>query len=366
MKKIGITTFFQAENYGAVLQAYALSKYIETLDKDNDVKIINFKTKEQEKVYAIFKLHKMSLFRRVCITILILLHYIKFHRRKKRFHQFVLDKLKLTQHYSTQTDILSSPPIMDIYISGSDQVFNPFRPNHEVYYLDFDKKKSLKVAYAPSFGIRDFNEEVENLVAPLIKDFDYLSCREDDGSKFIGKIVAREIPTVVDPVFLLNKNQWLEIAKKPDIKEKYICIYDLNGGLKLVEIAQKISKETGLPIYCITKNVTKRYNVKQKIYDAGPLEFLGLIAYSEYLVTDSFHGTSFATLFGKKFVSYNAFPKASSRITSILERFDLMDNYVDNKNDFNARAIDLKSVDMNIVIEFADLSKKYLTDIITC
>ncbi len=333
-RRIGILTFHTAINYGAVLQAYALQQTLIKMFPDDEVKIIDFKTKEHVDAYKVFRRKKVSLLKNLLIQVLTFPRNVLLFKRRKRFLKFVENKLLTTQRISSKDQMLKSPPEFDIYISGSDQVFNPRNKYYKEYYLGFGKGSKRKVAYAPSCGISQFTVNEIQKINDLVLDFDVLSCRETSGAKMLSSIVKEEIPVVLDPVFLLTPDDWANVLRKPKYKRKYIFVYDLNGGVELLEIAKKIAKETGLKIICQTQKPLAFYKNTTMIFSSGPEDFLGLICGAEYVVTDSFHGTAFALLFQKPFYSYIALPNASSRIRSILEKLGLNEFLIEyNKGD---------------------------------
>ena len=326
-KKILIFTYM-LNNYGAVLQSYALQSYLKK-QGCNDVRVVNFETKRHQQLNKIYKKRSSNFFIQLVFMILTTLKFSKLNRRKKRTALFKKKFMCFTQKFQSQEQLFTHLPDADIFISGSDQVFNPNGLNKDVYYLDFPKGYGKKIAYAPSFGSFKGIDKVSQDIKRLLMDFDALSCRENEGSDYMSKLLSRPVLTVADPTLLLSKNEWKEISNTPKFDGNYILIYDLNGGESLICIAKKIQKRTGLKIICITDKVQKRYNVDKQIYDAGPSEFVGLIEMASYVVTDSFHGTMFSLIFNIPFYTYIAVPSSSSRILNILKRLNLLDRVID-------------------------------------
>lgn len=358
-KKIGIITFHAADNYGAVLQAYALQTYLST--QGNCAEIIDFVPYGVEKANLPLFVNDKKLIKRLIKQVLILPNYFKLKRKNSKFAEFRKDYFKLSRKFRTADEIRGAELDYDICITGSDQVFNPLIQNSDIYYLDFCNKSS-KIAYAPSFGIKDFTK-VKESTKKLIKEFKHMSCREADGAEFLSEVTGNAVPTVSDPVFLLTPEEWSKITTKP-CKGGYIFVYDLNGGKELVEIANKIKAETELPIICITAN--KYANIKYKVDElqvsCGPLEFVSYIQHAEYVVTDSFHGTAFATLFRRKFISFVALKHAASRIQSLLERLGIEDRIFYNAKDFDIKKVVFKEYDKELE-KLVTNSKQYLLGI---
>ena len=358
-KKIGIITFHAADNYGAVLQAYALQTYIST--QGHEAEIIDFAPDSVKKANTPLFVHEKSFVKKLIKQILIIPNYFKLKKRNRKFNEFRNAWLKRSQHFGSSEEIRNSTHNYDLCITGSDQVFNPLIKNSDIYYLDFCNGIK-KMAYAPSFGIKDFSNVGDN-TKKLIKDFDYLSCREADGAEFLSTVIGETVPVVSDPVFLLSPEEWSKITQKPQ-KEKYIFVYDLNGGNSLIEIANKIKAETNLPIICVTtkKYANTRYNVDELHCNFGPEEFVSYIQHAEYVVTDSFHGLAFSVLFNRKVVSFIALKHAASRIQSLLERLGIADRLFYNTKDFNFKDIEFRDYKEKLSA-LIDTSKQYLSAI---
>lgn len=319
-KTVGIVTFHTANNYGAVLQTYALQNYIED-NLNYNVSIIDLHTSFHDRDNKIFRnssSNKIKSFIKDAIT----LFYLRdLYKKRKSFELFRSKFLHLTKHcYKTEHDFLYNIEYFDFYISGSDQVFNPTVKHSECYYLNFRTTlKGKKIAYAPSFGINTFTEGEKKKIVEYIKGYSALSCREKEGAAFLSSLTGINVPQVCDPVFLLNKEEWKKIAVYPKIQSPYIFVYDLNGGHKLIELAKKISiANNNIPIICATGHIFDRYKTVKSLYNVGPCELLGLIKNADFVVTDSFHGTSLSLIMNTKIISYIATKHTSSRISSLM------------------------------------------------
>ena len=364
MKKIGIFTFFQL-NYGAVLQAYALQHYLEQ-QPSVKVEIVDFTTPNHLSEHKVFNKQKTHNFIKIvmyfCLT---LVHSCQIKRRISLTWEFKKKYFNFTRRFSSLDDVMKNHPVEDVYITGSDQVFNPKASYVPLYYLGFEKGKGIKAAYAPSFGISEFNREITSKIKKYVDDFDYLSCREPAGSSYLESITGKRAPVVIDPVFLLDAEEWRKVLVKPNFRKDYIFIYDLNGGDNLIKIAKNIQKTTKLPIVCLTGNRMKVYPVNKQFYDAGPAEFIGWIQNASYVVTDSFHGTAFSLIFAKQFFSFIALEKTSSRIKNILSEAGLLDRIIDrdsvqyfNFENYNT----IKDVKLD---GFISSSKHYIKEILS-
>lgn len=337
-KKIGILTFHYAINYGALLQAYALSRACEKLGFD--VELINYYNHRHERANNIIYDAKRSFLKNIAYTFLVAPHYLQLKRKYKSFLMFKREYLNLTRRFETASDLIQNIPAKDFYISGSDQVFNPaFDENIMVYYQSFLKQPGTKkIAYAPSFGISVFDDSLRERLFDLLNDFDNLSCRENDGAEFLSRLTGKNVKIVLDPVFLLDEEEWGNIESDNEYIHKhekgYIFVYDLNGRDNLISISKKLQQKVNLPIVCLTtkKYLIGKYHVEDIIINAGPRDFLSLIHNATYVITDSFHGIAFSIIFQKQFLAYNALPKASQRIKSLLGLINLKERIIDTAN----------------------------------
>ena len=218
--KIGIITYHFARNYGAVLQCYALQKYLEK--EKNEVIIINYIEEKQRKNNSVFNRKKGI---RNLVDNIILLP-LAFYRTKKdkKFKNFINEKLNCSKELHTikELEVYLKEENFDYIISGSDQVWNPhIKDFSKAFFLPF-KIKSKKVTYAASIG----NATEEDLLnyKEYIKDFDYISLREENSKNIIENIIDKEISIVLDPVALLEKIEWDKLCTN-NKKNNYLLCY---------------------------------------------------------------------------------------------------------------------------------------------
>ena len=324
-KKIGIVTFHMADNYGAVLQAYALQHYIESHISKN-VEIVDYETEEHLKAYNIFNFNSKKWYVNMLFNLFSAIHYLPLKKRKKSFALFRDQYLHRTKEKYRTEHQLSMISGKDVYITGSDQVFNPRLSDWKAYYLNFNKGRAKKLAYAPSFGTSNFNDEITHRILPYLKDFNAISCREKSGSEYLERILHHEVPTVVDPTFLLSKEEWNKIAICPNRKRKFLFVYSLNGGTKLKKLAENVAEEEGLEI--VTLGGVKPFSGRNNTLSLGPREFVGHIIEANFVVTDSFHGTAFSLICKKRHLSYIAFKEKGARIETIMQAYGKSDEIV--------------------------------------
>lgn len=370
--KIKTITCQHVYNYGASLQAYALQHYLEGLG--NDVKIIRFIPWYHHR-YEIFYIGKNSKYYnitrnnpilKIVYCLLKNSHQLITWKRKASFDNFDELFLKLTEKkYETSSAIKKDPPEADLFIAGSDQIWNTDCPNgHEpAYYLDFGSH-AYKVSYAASFGISEIANDSKDSVRSFISKLDRVSVRESSGLKILENLGFENVTKVVDPVFLLNQKEWIALsrrARKYNIKNRYLFLYNFIDDPRIRNFTTYVAKKLQLKI--VSVNDFKKIDYADyNINDAGPLEFINLLAGAELVIGNSFHATAFSVIFHKSFFSFSlASQKNSSRMTDFLKQLDLSSRF--NPDTYIDSLIRYDQVQEKLNIEI-DKSKKYLNDVL--
>lgn len=283
--KVGILTFTNTLNFGAVLQSFALQEKVKSFGYDAEIiQYTNKFIENKEKNKSIFS-PKFLLRQMVMGSAL--------KRKEKAFRAFekqnIVSGLKLTE-----SNIAEVNNYYDKFITGSDQVFNAVITDTDWhFYLDFVTESKKKVSYAPSFGDVVFSEEAKKKATELLSDFNALSIREASGQKLIKEMTGKEADIVLDPTLLLSKSDWENrITFKPNL-EHYILVYFPHNKKLVFDFVEKLKEKTGLPVIYLSISPRKQSGV-HTIYDSSPDEFLGWIKNADYVVTGSFHGTAFS------------------------------------------------------------------------
>lgn len=350
MKKIGILTFHGAHNYGSVLQAYASVMTLRKLGYTPE--IINLRNQAQLGAYKVF--HKGESIVQRLFKIMI---YLQLRSRSRKFEHFINNVLPISERkYLRGTELDVEKLKYDIYYTGSDQVWNPVCQDFEsAYYLDFVKHKFSTVAYAPSLGKGIFEPKDEDLIKGLLKNVDYLSCREETGAKLIERLSGRKTVQVCDPVLLPSTEEWRAFAKEPERRKPYILVYFLENNHGDKTNLSFLKEKTGFDVVLLNDYLREYLNPKIKLkIDASPQEFLGLIKNAEYIYTNSFHATAFSVIFNKQFFtaiakSENVANNNDSRKIDFLKSVGLEDRLIKSISDidFGAR-IDYVSVNRKL------------------
>lgn len=334
--KIGIITLL-GNNYGGMLQAYALKNVISNLGFE----VVNLN----------YLLHSKS-------DIKSAIKGIVYIARDKKFKKFKTENFKLSRPIKSSDIINEKEFNMDAYIVGSDQVWNQQIPMRErkIYYLDF-VKNSKKIAYAASIGRDEILESEKEQIGKYLDDFDYISIREKTGVNLYQPLTKNKIENVLDPTLLLNSEDWDKIASKNGINKDYIFSYTLGAEKEVIESIDKISEilNTGLVEIYYKKQFK---NEIKNVNNAGPNEFVGLVKNAKYVVTNSFHGMVFSILYRKNFWVFKR-GNMNSRIFDLLELLNLTNRIIDLEKIDNIYSINYnESIDYDKVYEILNTERK--------
>lgn len=342
---LGIITFHRSINYGAVLQAYALRRFIE---KNNiNVNVIDYVNRKDEEKYRLIQFNSFK----DCIKSLLKFYFNR--KKKQKFIDFRKEYLSLSETVD-KNKIGKLDNIYDCFITGSDQVFNyNITDGDMTYLLDF-ASKNKKNSYGASFGISKIEKKYEKIYSNLLKDFSYISMREKEGVDLIKQITGKNAQLVLDPTFLLEQSDWNNLVnnykkKIVNIKKPYILIYSLKYSSSIYKVAEKISRELNCKIIVISTGLsTVKFGDKYKsVLSAGPEDFINLFINARYIITNSFHGTVFSIIFKKNFiVDYLNKLDNPSRIINLLNLLSLTNRILSNERNIN-------------LYEFIDYDKVY-------
>ena len=244
--KIKTITCHDVYNVGAGLQAYALLTYLEQLG--HDVQIIDYKPDYLSKHYSfsivgnpIYEKGKLIKFLYLMVKFPKRL-WCYFGKRKRRFDLFKKEYLKVTPIcYSSNEHLKDETPEADIYIAGSDQIWNPLFKNGRdpAFFLDFVPENKIKASYAASFAVESLPIELEKEILDRLKRLDFVSVREKSGLDIVKGLGVDRGRVVLDPVFLLDKTKWDGFCKETtEFNERYILIYDFDKN----DIIEKCAK----------------------------------------------------------------------------------------------------------------------------
>lgn len=347
-KKVGILTSAQSfgDNYGAVLQAYALQTVLKSMGYEPN--IIKYKVDGEyvEQKAPIWKRLKTTIFnkdRSIYAKIMLVVNKLTGKSVNGVFSGFVKNYLSFyNESFIGFDELKKNPPDHSYFITGSDQVWNPVihgDKNDPGYFLDFVPQGSKRIAYAPSMGVDKIPEECEESLGGFLEKFDSLSIREKSGADIIKKCCGIDVPVMLDPTLLLSEKEWDEIAKKQEyLPDKYIFCYKFGKSKTMDKQIRKISKKYNLPIVAAPSSPEVKFKVD---YNIGPAEFLGAIKNSTIICADSFHATVFSIIYKKPFLIFprhtdkNGKINMNSRMENLLEAMGLKERYIPEKSEYD-------------------------------
>jgi hypothetical protein len=342
-------------NYGASLQAYALMKYLE--NQGHSVQIIDYKPEYLDKAIKFWKLYKSSKNWKIIeksILLKFLYGFVKFPvlrwNRQRGFDKFNKKYLKITDKtYHSNEDLLANPPDGDLYIAGSDQIWNTLFPNGKdpAFYLDFVPNNKIRASYAASFSTTKIEEGFEDFVKKMLTNIDYISVRETQGMEILKCLGINNACHVLDPVFLLTVNEWKGLIKQY-YNEKYILLYLIEDDIEIEKTAEKLAAKFGWKIYYLSSGKKLKYADKN-IY-ASPIDFLSLVNSSQMVLSNSFHGTSFSLLFEKEFYVFalKDHNQLNSRMKDILNRLQIQSRFVSSYDEIVIDKLDFIKIKQNM------------------
>jgi hypothetical protein len=355
--KAGLITFHYAHHYGAQLQAYALRETIEELGVDCE--IIDYVRQDTLDGNLLFK-RGMSA-RSLLSNIHTALHYGSFKKRRSRFDDFVEKHMKLgPKRYLTIDELMADPPEYDLYVCGSDQIWNPliFNPRNfdTAFFMPFAGEKR-RIAYAPSFGIPEIPGDKKETLAGFLSGFSHLSARESAGADIIRNVSGRDAEVVLDPTLLRREADWEGLCVKPGIDRPYILCYFVSDPAPFIKTIESVAGRLKLPVVTLCGARKGIPGSAQKIYSAGPREFLGLFREAAYVCTNSFHGTVFSVIFRKDFASFTTDRgkeerNVNSRLMTLLRSLGLSDRLLSGGEDDPGRS------GASAEIDYADVTAK--------
>ena len=399
MKNIGIVTYYyRSNNYGGNLQAYALATYINKFSelhaeqicfdfsdfekKDgwnapkNNTTVRNirvghiFKTLLKKTVYSFKKIITLNTYKKPTIKFLDMLNASKFALRINAFSKFNSEIIPHSSSVYKRNNIEKCNCFYDIFITGSDQVWST--PD-DVFMLGFANNKT-KISYAASIARAEIPQNHKDFIKNKITDFKRISVRDKTDKSIVSSLTDLPVDIVLDPVFLLDKEDWDKISSKRQFSNTgYIFCYFLGASKKYKKIVRKFAKIHNLKIVFIpnfrdNENKTIADDLffgDYRPYDVSPSDFLTLIRNSKYIFTDSFHALAFSLIYNKNFYVFDRISKwgkMNSRISNLLGTVGLSERFCcgeDKENiDYILKLREINFASTNIVLENEKLKSR--------
>lgn len=331
--KIGLITTHDTNNYGAILQTFALYHFISKFKK---IEIINYDNRHISDSMRVlrFEASLIGVLRLIKDLLRLFPRFSVIKKIRKFQNEFFLMTKKVNRENIKNLNLED----FEYLIAGSDQIWNPAcmtsdNSIDETYFLNFSQNIP-KISYASSLGSYVFNDIEQRTIRKNLIDFEHISVREEDAKIQLEKILDRRVDHVLDPTLLLSQKDWADLfgLNKGKHREKYILLYSVPHTKLLKNICNHFSSKLNLPIYSINQNPYSSFRISRHIKSAGPKEFLDLFFNAEFVITDSFHGVCFSTNFNKNFVV--AKPEGlSNRIESFLKSVELNDRMISSSEE---------------------------------
>lgn len=240
-------------------------------------------------------------------------------KRREAFERFANQYIPTTpERYTSIDELQANPPEADVYLAGSDQIWNTTLDNglDPAFYLDFGQARRL--SYAASFGIDPLEPGTEPLIRRQLARFDAISVRESSAVRIL-KELGYEGEQVVDPVFLHDADYWRNLGSHAGEGERYLLLYHFDRKGEIIDLAARMARLYDLPIYSFYPCSV----ADKSLFDCGPADFVSLVANAMVVVSNSFHATAFSMIFGKDFWVVNRTDGLNARMRDLMARYGL-------------------------------------------
>lgn len=363
-KKVSLVTIFDTINFGTYLQAFATAIKFQQLGAE--VEIIRYERVHNRYRFPFEnKLH----FLKIGTWLYAALTQNKTYFQKKKCRNFVSKHIKVSKLYYTYEELREYSPQTDVFVTGSDQVWNTIHNSgiEKAYYLDFVKDSIKKVAFSASIGMSYWDLKYLEESKRLLKRYDSISVRETQAVKLL-KEIGIESQKVVDPTFLLTREEWSKYATPYKNHKPYVLVYSVEGG-NCDEIISKTARQVANNINAEVIEVNYVGDYKQipdcdkRFYYATPEIFLSLMLGASFTVVSSFHGTAFSINLKIPFISV-APERFSSRIDSLLLQTGLFNRKIHEYNSETIKSILTEEINFSESSEILEKEVKKSIDFI--
>lgn len=356
--KIGILTYHRANNYGAMLQAYALRQVM--LHYSQDVSFVAYNPQYIKEDYATV-VHRKSFAscgkRKKLRYPIYLMHYcylrIKEWMRNRAFETFsskYLPEGRLDSKY-------------DLIVYGSDQIwckqYVETCPGYDAFYFgDNDIAARRRIAYAVSMGSIEAQPEDYDFLKASLSRYDAISVREKSLKEFLEGISIKDIKIALDPTLLLTKEQWNTlISGRRLVKDRYALCYNILEDRELDRYAMKYAQKHNMRLINLVPRIYDKAYTNDNFISAGPLDFLHLVRDAEFVISSSFHGVAFSIIFQKQFVA--KLNHKAERVCSLLDQLGISKALVTKTSEATEPEIDYNTID-NRLQELRNQSLSYI------
>lgn len=364
--KFGIITMHRVLNFGSALQAYALQKVLDNIGCDNEIIDYIFPPRRPiiERIntrfhFVLYQLRTGTFFEK---------------SKSKFFADFYNHFLRLSLNRYDKNNIVKTNAIYDAFITGSDQVWNPtWIKDDTSFLLSFVDDDKPKYSYASSFAISNIPESYKCTYKQYLCGYNRITVREGSGVNIVRNLIGNEPDLVLDPTLLLSKDDYQKLAKQSclHIDGNYILVYmltymynpfpEVNGIVRQVH-----EKLGGKVVYLGTGRFSAYSDDCICVENLGPCEFISLIENASFVITSSFHGTAFASIFNKPLIStVKSINDNDGRMPTLLGMIGGEKSIVEYKaNDLDLSNIELYKCSMEKMIQQREKSLATLVKMI--
>lgn len=340
MTRVGIMTFLHNDNYGSLLQAWALQTAIRSLGYAAED--IDYRPSRQEKLRNLLTSGNSPR---------LILEGIRKRRANSGsgadFNSFFDRAIFHSPTCRNAADLKKQAEHYDVIMCGSDQVWSPVWLN-PAYFLNFTDRP--KVAYACSLGVRELPQRrKQKRMAALMQPFSAVSVREEEGADILAQITGKRPVVMPDPVMLIQQEQWRTMAAAPKDAAPYLLCFFIGDQPAYWETVRAMAQETGLPVHVIPRTEAA-YQSGYTLCACSPEQWLGLIEGAAHLITDSFHGAAFAAILNRPLTVLRRYreddPESkNSRIDQLLRQLQLQQrNDAPDWNAVNDRIASIRQI----------------------
>ncbi|MBR2247909.1 MAG: polysaccharide pyruvyl transferase family protein [Clostridia bacterium] len=333
---ICLVTWGNSINYGTCIQCYALAKYL----RNQGYNVI---IPDSYKYYYGIN-HPIETIRIVKDSIINKLIKRKKNNSNDIFQKRIESNKKFAYEVSKLISINSKSQFEEIvskcdsFITGSDQIWNPNYIKTPML-LSFVPSGKNKIAYASSIGVNELPNNKKRMYKKYLNRFDYIGVREKTAKEILKELTNIDIQVVLDPSFLIDKDDWEKIAKKPvdiDEKDEFVFGYFIGDARRNEEIIKTFLEKNSYKLYYAISENNIKYSFGNGNVDYGVEEFIWCLLHAKYIITDSFHATALSINFNKNFFVLQRFlntdkKSQNSRIYDLLSLFNLL-NYAEAEN----------------------------------
>ena len=363
--KIGIVTLPFNSNYGGLLQAYALQSVLKQMG--NEVLTVNQYSKSMPLRMKILSFGRRSILRLIFRKQIVVRTWPNGQEESiisQHTNRFIEENIITTQLIRSKKDFdLLYKYNFDAYIVGSDQVWRPkYSPCLENHFLGFLKNNSKikRIAYAASFGVDnwEYSPSQTKTCSSLVKQFNSVSVREDSAINLCKKYLGIDAVQNLDPTLLISKEEYINLVVNDNIPKHSgtLLVYILDLSAEKKNIIKQVTELLKLtPISTMPEGLFREVgskNLKHCIYPPVTYWLRGFMD-SEFVITDSFHGTVFSIIFNKPFLAIGNTKRGITRFISLLKMFGLEDRLIQPGNNDITKKINTKInySTINVILE---------------